>query len=157
LHDLLPESVRRITSAVDEGGRGPGASDAKLGRRVHELLAGRQLAVLDDAAERFRAESGRGSGLAVGGLQGVTDALAEANVATVLVGDPADATVFTGPEPTQIGVEKPHLNAVGVDSPSERRADEAIPFAALAVGADVVVMDERLDLPDGFAALLRHA
>ncbi|MFD2420117.1 Rv2629 family ribosome hibernation factor [Amycolatopsis pigmentata] len=157
LHDLLPEPVRRITSAVDEGGRGPGASEAGLDRRIHELLVGRQLAVLDDAAERFRAESGRESGLAVGGLRGVTDALAEANVATVLIGDPPEATVFTGPEPTQIGVEKPRLEAVGVASPSERRADEAIPFAAIAVGADVVVMDERLDLPEGFAALLRHA
>lgn len=156
LHDLLPEAVRRITSAVDEGGRGPGASDTRLDRRIHELLAGRQLAALDDVAERFRAERGRGSGLAVGGLEGVTAALSEANAATVLVGEPADATVLTGHEPTQIGLDKPRLDALGVSSPSEQQADEAIPFAAIAVGADVVIMDERLDLPDGFAALLRH-
>jgi hypothetical protein len=156
LHGLLPEAVRRITTEVDAGSRAPGSSHEELDRRVHELLAGRHLADLDDVAETFRAESGRDSGLAVSGLEAVTAALAEANVATLLVGSPGDTSVFAGPEPAQVAVGKAGLQALGVSDPEQRRADEAIPFAAVATGAAVVVLDERLDLWEGFGALLRH-
>ncbi|WP_326836076.1 Vms1/Ankzf1 family peptidyl-tRNA hydrolase [Amycolatopsis rhabdoformis] len=157
LLNLLPEPVRAITEQSDSGGRAAGADRTELDEYVRELLIGRRLGELDDLAERFHAETGRGSGLAVSGLEAVTAALSEANVATLLVGDPGDAHVLTGPEPTQVGVAKPRLAALGAGDPSAHRADEALPFAAVAVGADVVVMDERLDLQDGFAALLRHA
>ncbi|MET7997352.1 Vms1/Ankzf1 family peptidyl-tRNA hydrolase [Amycolatopsis sp. NPDC005232] len=153
---LLPEPVRAVTEETDAGGRAAGADRAELDEHVHELLAGRHLGELDDLAERFRAEAGRGSGLAVIGLEAVTAALSEANVATLLVGDPGDAEVLTGREPTQVGVAAPRLAALGASEPARHRADEALPYAAVAVGADVVVMDERLDLPGGFAALLRH-
>lgn len=153
---LLPEPVRAIAEETDAGGRAAGADRAELDEHVHELLAGRHLRELDDLADRFRAETGRGSGLAVSGLEAVTAALSESNVATLLVGDPGDAEVLTGPEPTQVGVAAPRLAALGATEPAPHRADEALPYAAVAVGADVVVMDERLDLPGGFAALLRH-
>lgn len=156
LHERLPEPVRRITRDVEGGSRASGSSHDELDRHVHELLAGRRLASLDDVAETFRAESGRASGLAVSGLEAVTTALAEANVATLLVGSPGDTSVFAGPEPTQVAVGKAGLQALGVPEPEQRRADEAIPFAAVATGADVVVLDERLDLWEGFGALLRH-
>ncbi|WP_432854993.1 Vms1/Ankzf1 family peptidyl-tRNA hydrolase [Amycolatopsis sp. CA-161197] len=156
LRDLLPEGVRRITTETEAGGRAQGADRAELDERIHELIAGWHLVQLDDLAARVRAELGRGSGLAVGGLEAVTGALAEANVATLLVGDPGNAEVLTGPEPAQVGVTESRLAALGVPDPTRHRADEALPFAAVAVGADVVVMDERIDLPDGFAALLRH-
>lgn len=156
LHGLLPEAVRRITTEVDTGSRAPGSSREELDRRVHELVTGRHLADLDDVAETFRAESGRESGLAVSGLEAVTTALAEANVATLLVGSPGDTAVFAGPEPAQVAVGKAGLQALGVAEPEQRRADEAIPFAAVATGAEVVVLDERLDLWEGFGALLRH-
>ena len=91
------------------------------------------------------------------GLEAVTAALAEANVATLLVGSPGDTSVFTGPEPAQVAVGKAGLQALGVSDPEQRRADEAIPFAAVATGAAVVVLDERLDLWEGFGALLRHS
>jgi hypothetical protein len=53
-------------------------------------------------------------------------------------------------------VGKAGLQALGVTEPEQRRADEAIPFAAIATRAEVVVLDERLDLWEGFGALLRH-
>ena len=157
LYRLLPESVRRIAQEVDAGSRAEGASHAELDRRVHDLLTGRHLAELDDLAERFRAESGRSEGLAVSGLEAVTAALAEANVETLLVGSPGDTAVFTGSDPAQVAVGKAGLQARGVADPARRRADEAIPFAAVATGAEVVVLDERLDLWEGFGALLRHS
>ncbi|MET7998104.1 Vms1/Ankzf1 family peptidyl-tRNA hydrolase [Amycolatopsis sp. NPDC005232] len=157
LQDLLPAAVREITAETDAGGRAPGANRAELDERIHELIGTRHLAELDDLAERVRAELGRRSGRAVCGLEGVTGALAEANVATLLVGAPGDLEVLTGPEPAQLGVTESRLAALGAPAPTRHRADEALPFAAVAVGADVVVMDERIDLPDGFAALLRHS
>ncbi|SFW80628.1 Vms1/Ankzf1 family peptidyl-tRNA hydrolase [Amycolatopsis australiensis] len=157
LHESLPEPVRRIAHEVDAGSRAAGSSRDELDRRVHELLTGRHLAELDDVAERFRAESGRGAGLAVSGLEAVTNALAEANVETLLVGSPGDTSVFGGPDPAQVAVGKAGLQALGVTAPEPRRADEAIPFAAVATGAEVVVLDERVDLWEGFGALLRHA
>lgn len=157
LRERLPEPVSRITTEVDGGSRASGSSREELDRHVHELLAGRRQASLDDVTEKFRAESGRASGLAVSGLEAVTTALAQANVATLLVGSPGDTTVFAGPEPAQVAVGKAGLQALGVREPEQRRADEAIPFAAVATGAEVVVLDERADLWEGFGALLRHA
>ncbi|MFB9927108.1 Vms1/Ankzf1 family peptidyl-tRNA hydrolase [Amycolatopsis halotolerans] len=156
LRERLPEPARSLTAEVDAGGRASGADRAELDRAVHELLTGQRLRELDDLADRFRAGAGRDSALAVSGLSAVTAALAEANVATLLVGGSGEASVYTGTEPTQVGVAKPRLDALGADDPARRRADEALPYAAVAVGADVVVMDERLDLADGFGALLRH-
>jgi hypothetical protein len=156
LHETLPEPVRRIATEVDAGSRAAGSSHEELDRQVHELLTGRHLAQLEDVAERFRAESGREAGLAVSGLEAVTSALAEANVEALLVGSPGDTTVFGGPDPAQVAVGKAGLQALGVPDPEQRRADEAIPFAAVATGAEVVVLDERLDLWEGFGALLRH-
>lgn len=157
LTERLPEPVRRITTEVDGVSRAAGSSRDELDRHVHELLGNRRLAGLDDVAETFRAESGRKSGLAVSGLEAVTTALAEANVATLLVGSPGDLSVFTGPEAAQVAVGKAGLQALGVTDPAQRRADEAIPYAAVATGADVVVLDERLELWEGFGALLRHS
>jgi peptide subunit release factor 1 (eRF1) len=156
LHETLPEHVRRLAHEVEGGSRAEGSSRVELDRRVHELLTGRHLAALDDLAEKFRAGTGREDGLAVSGLEAVTSALAEANVETLLVGSPGDTAVFGGPDPAQVAVGKAGLRALGVTEPEQRRADEAIPFAAVATGADVVVLDERVDLWEGFGAILRH-
>jgi hypothetical protein len=53
-------------------------------------------------------------------------------------------------------VGKAGLQALGVTEPEQRRADVAIPFAAIATRAEVVVLAERLYLWEGFGALLRH-
>ncbi|MGW5720330.1 Rv2629 family ribosome hibernation factor [Amycolatopsis sp. NPDC003865] len=156
LREMLPEHVGRIAHEVEGGSRAEGSSRAELDRRVHELLAGRHLAELDELAEKFRAGSGREDGLAVSGLEAVTSALAEANVETLLIGSPGDTAVFGGPDPAQVAVGKAGLQALGVPEPQQRRADEALPFAAVATGADVVVLDERVELWEGFGAILRH-
>ncbi len=157
LYTVLPEHVRRRTKEIEGGSRAAGASQDELDRRIGELLTGHHLARLDELAETFRAETGREQGLAVTGLDAVTTALAQANVATLLVGcDPAAATVYTGEEPAQVAVGKSELETLGVREPAAHPADEALPFAAIATGADVVVIDERLALWEGFGALLRH-
>ena len=117
LHESLPEHVRRLAHEVEGGSRAEGSSRAELDRQVHELLTGRHLAELDELAGQFRAGSGRADGLAVSGLEAVTNALAEANVETLLVGAPGDTAVFGGPDPAQVAVGKAELRALGVSVP----------------------------------------
>lgn len=151
LQELLPQRVARITRPIDTGGRASGASD-EVDRAVFELLAGQRLARADEIVERFR-QAGP-NGLAVQGIGPVTAELRESNVDTLLVGDPGAATVWTDGAGQLGGAQE--LEALGVRDPERIRADEAIPAAALARGADLVAVDERLDVEDGFGALLRH-
>jgi release factor family 2 len=156
LHDALPERVRTITTVVDGATRARGASNEGLDKAISEVITGRRLAELDDAVTRFRTEAGRDNGLAVEGLGPVTAALREGNVETLLVRDPADAEVFVGAQANQVGVAENETAVTEGEHVARRRADEALPFAAIAVGAGLVAIDERLDLAEGFGALLRH-
>jgi len=150
LLDLLPEHTRELTHPVTAGSRG---TPGELDTAVNEVISGQRLARLDELAERFR--SAGGHGLAVHGLGPVMAALREANVETLLIGTPVDQSVAVGDDPAQVGNAQ-ELNALGVADPRELRADEAVPFAAVAVGADLVAVNEHLELEDGFGAVLRH-
>ncbi|WP_406276110.1 hypothetical protein OH799_04600 [Nocardia sp. NBC_00881] len=58
---------------------------------------------------------------------------------------------MTGPRPNElIGP------ATDESAPTVRRADEALPVAALATGAEVTPVDEAAAPADGVGALLRH-
>jgi hypothetical protein len=92
----------------------------------------------------------------VTGLADVVTALAEANVDTLLIGDPGDAEVWIGENAGEIAVDGEGLRAFGVENGREQRVDEALPWAAFVSGASVTVMDERVDLKEGVGALLRH-
>lgn len=119
-----------------------------------ELVLSAKHRRLDEVLERFNSALGREDGLAVQGLDAVTAALVEGNVETLLISDPGDATVFTGESATQIAVSEPGLRTLGATEAHERRADEAIPVAAIAVGAGLVRVDSALT--EGFGAILRH-
>ncbi|GAB2994770.1 hypothetical protein GCM10017788_66350 [Amycolatopsis acidiphila] len=126
---------------------------------THEDVAGEVVLTekqrrLDEVLERFDNALHSESGLAVDGLEAVTSALVESNVETLLIADPGDGTVFTGESPTQIAVTEPELRTLGAAQAHERRADEAVPVAAIAVDADLVYVDSALT--EGFGAILRH-
>ncbi|WP_024876547.1 Vms1/Ankzf1 family peptidyl-tRNA hydrolase [Saccharomonospora piscinae] len=168
LLDALPEPVRGHAVEVQPGGRKPGSGEDELDRSIDELLADAVRARRDDVVERFTAELGKPTGLAVQGLEAVTTALREHNVATLLLGGLGSggngdtggevAEVLTGPEPALLALRENELTAQGIDAGDTRRAraDEALLVAAVAVGADVISVGERVDLTDGFGALLRH-
>ncbi|KAA9149328.1 hypothetical protein FPZ12_043455 [Amycolatopsis acidicola] len=143
VHEELPKRIQEIAREVTH-------TDV-----VEELVTATKQRRRDSVLERFRAELGRETGLAVEGLEAVTTALIEGNVETLLIGDPGDRTVFRGAEPTQLAVSEAELRAFGATEAHEHRADEAIPFAAIAVDAQLVAVDS--DLTEGFGALLRHA
>ncbi|WP_290052148.1 baeRF2 domain-containing protein [Amycolatopsis solani] len=156
LHTKLPPAVQDVTRELSAGSRAPGASQEELEREIRTVLAEQRLRVLDELAERFRIGSGRADGLAVTGLAEVVGALAEANVDALLIGEPGDAEVRVGRNAGEIALDRDGLAAFGVEDGREERADEALPWAALASGASVTVMDERIDLKEGVGALLRH-
>ncbi|MTD58818.1 Rv2629 family ribosome hibernation factor [Amycolatopsis pithecellobii] len=140
--DALPKHVGQITHEV-----------------THEDVAGELAAAekqrrLDEVLERFRGALGREDGLAGQGLEAVTNALLEGNVETLLVSDPGEETVWTGESPARVAVSEPELRALGETEAHENRADEALPAAAIVVGADLVHVDS--ELQEGFGAILRH-
>ncbi|TSE01986.1 hypothetical protein FOS14_00930 [Skermania sp. ID1734] len=134
-YDLLPEAAQRVTVRVEAGSRSTGFRNPELREQVRELFARRRLELMADAAERFMAASGRDE-LAAAGIAAVSNALEAANVDTLLLTEPANKTV----------------TVAGRTGP----ADEVLPYHALATGARIVRIDERLTLTDGFGALLRH-
>ncbi|MBK1784324.1 Rv2629 family ribosome hibernation factor [Prauserella cavernicola] len=157
LHDALPEQARRVATELQSGARNDNGSDNELREQVAALLTRTKQARRDEAAERFRAAFGQQQGLAVQGLQATTAALREANVEVLLVGDPGDAEVFTGGEPTLVALRRDELETLGADSISRQRVDEALPAAAIAGAAEIVATGETLEPTDGVAALLRHS
>lgn len=109
---------------------------------------------LGEVVDRFRGAVNQPDGLAVQGLEAVTAALREANVETLLVGNPGEDMVCTGSSPAQIALGEEELKAYGVTEIHRCRADEAVPAAAITVDADLMHVDE--ELVEGFGAILRH-
>lgn len=150
----VPERVRARVVQPGVGAR-PTGMDETVRRAITAELQKSWLGATTEVAERFRAEVGRGSGLAVSGIAPVCAALREDAVATLIIGDALDQTVLAGDDPTIIAPDADTLSTFGVAPSRTLRADEAIPFAAMACGAELVRADESLRVPDGFAALLR--
>ncbi|SFB01184.1 hypothetical protein SAMN05216266_103268 [Amycolatopsis marina] len=156
LHEALPEQARRLATEVEPGTRAPGSDPAQLSAAVREVIDQARRARLDEVAERFRAEDGRGQGLAAQGLDAVTAALRERKVDTLLVGDVTATNVLIGPDRSQVATKAEDLAGSGGATAGSYRADEALVVAAVATGADLVDVRDRLELDDGVGALLRH-
>lgn len=111
---------------------------------------------VQEAAKVFRRERGQAGGLAVEGVAAVCGALRDGNVATLLVGDLADLTVLTGASRTTVAPDAVVLSELGEPPCRVVRADEALPFAAVAVGAVIVQAAPELGLTDGIGAVRRY-
>ncbi|KZM73184.1 hypothetical protein [Nocardia terpenica] len=152
LTDALAPRGRRIvaletvTRASDSDRR---TIDVDVRRILREEAELRRRAVVDCFAQELR----RSPALAVQGLAATTAALRAAD-ADVLLVDPerlTDQKVRVGADPTQVAPQDIALGHTWL-----RRADEALPLAALASRADVVPTDRRCLPADGVGALLRH-
>lgn len=133
LSGMLPEALQPRTMILEGGGRTSGADYEETLARACELLADRRHVLVDEVLERFAAEDGRKSGLAVRGVDAVNAALEQANV----------EVLFVEPETVEARVG---------DVP----ADELLPYRAVETGADIVCPEDVHLSDDGFAALLRH-
>lgn len=153
----LPERVTALLVDVNVGARHSGFDDADLRHAIDQEFQLRRVAAIDDAAQRFTAERGRGEGLATEGIDGVTAALRAGAVETLIIGDVGDATVVAGDDLSTIAPNEKVLSELGTAPTRVLRADEALPMAAIATGAALIRTDERIEPTDGVAAILRYA
>ncbi len=157
LRDALPDRLRAHVVDVGDGGRIQAQYSDALEQEVSALVAERERQRIAARAEQFRAELAHGvDGLAVQGLSSVCAALREANVATLLIGADDGQRVYTGADPIELATDPEVLDELGLSVVDQDRADEALPLAAIAVGADLVVVGDELALQDGFGALRRY-
>lgn len=158
--DLTAELPQRVVSRVVElhvGARHSGFDDYALQHEIEQEFLRRRLGVIDDAAQRFIAETGRGSGLATEGLDGVTAALRAGAAETLIIGELGDATVVADDDFAVIAPNPNVLSELGAAPTQTLRADEALPMVAIATDASLVRTDERIAPKDGIAAVLRYA
>ncbi|MFY9917606.1 MAG: hypothetical protein WAL26_04315, partial [Mycobacterium sp.] len=116
----------------------------------------RRRCAIADVADRFGSEIERASGVAAEGLAAVCAVLREGDVDTLIVADLRDATVVTGENRTMVAPDADVLSELGEPAHRVVRADEALPFAAVAVGAGLVCVGDLIAPADGVAALLRY-
>ncbi|MFZ1178019.1 MAG: Vms1/Ankzf1 family peptidyl-tRNA hydrolase [Mycobacterium sp.] len=158
LADLVPELPERVAERVSQ--LHAGARKMIDEEDIRELTAAefdrRRGNEVTGIADRYEAEIGRGSRLAAEGLAAVCAALRDGNVDTLIVGDEGDATVVTGKARTTIAPDADALSELGEPVERVARADEALPFSAIAVGASLVRADNRIAPADGAGALLRY-
>ncbi|MDY6995778.1 MAG: hypothetical protein SW019_04220 [Actinomycetota bacterium] len=151
----LPARVAEQVIEVDAGARG-NIDVAALEHAIETRLQQRRADVIDTAAQRFRAEMDRDSGLATEGLAGVCAALREGAVETLMIGDLDDTTVLVGDSPTVLAPTPEVLSELGSVRSETVRADEALPFAAVLTDAELIALDQRMAPRDGVAAVLRY-
>jgi len=153
----LPERVAERVSQLPHGAREGRTTEDEVRDLIEAEFTRRRRAESADIAERFQTEIARGSGLAVEGLAPVCAALRVADVDTLIVGDLGDATVVAGEAPTTIATDPDVLSELGEPVQRVARADEAVPFAAIAVSASLVRADNPIAPAEGIGALLRYA
>lgn len=157
LVSALPQRVARRVTQLHAGARTSGISEEEISGLTAAEFARRRTAELSDVAQRFRAQLGRGSGLAAEGVAAVCAALRGGDVDTLIIGGLGDTTVVTGAARTTVAPDADALSELGEPVARVVRADEALPFAAIAVDASLVRADDRLTPADGVGALLRYA
>ena len=152
----LPERVTRRVSQLHAEARKGGIDSDEIWQLTAAEFARRRRIEMTDVADRFEAEIGRDSGFAAEGLAAVCAALREGDVDTLIVGELGDATVVTGKALTTVATDADVLSELGEPVERVARADEALPFTAIAVGASLVRADSQIEPADGVGALLRY-
>jgi hypothetical protein len=153
----LPHQVKALMVELQVGARHSGQDSDKVHQAIRATLIKRELATIDDAAQRFTAEIGRQSGLAADGLGPVCSGLRQGAVETLIIGDLGEETVVADEDLTTLAPNADVLSEQGAAAARTLRADEALPMFAVSVGASLVRTDERIAPADGIAAVLRYA
>lgn len=154
----LPDRIAKRVSALHAGALGHRAREAEVADEVEAEFARRRQAAVAEVTDRITAEMGRRSGLAVEGLAGVCAALRDGAVKTLIVGKGlGDTTVVTGKSHHIVAPDADALSELGEAPYGVARADEALPFAAVASNAALLTADDGFAPADGVAALLRFA
>jgi hypothetical protein len=153
----LPHRVAARVAQLRGAARNGRVRQDQVDHLVDKAFAEHRNAEITGIAERFAAETGRRSGLAAEGLVPVCAALRAGDVSTLIVGRIGDATVVTGKSRATVAPGADALSEWGEPVYRVARADEALPFAAVAVGARVIPAGDLINPIDGIGALLRYA
>ncbi|MFI6871725.1 hypothetical protein [Nocardia sp. NPDC050406] len=146
-----PSPTQRRIIELDGTGHGP--DNGELNTQIDKIVAETTQLWRADLLARYTATRARADGLATAGLPDTAAALRESAVAQLFVDGAAldDRQILVGDGHTQVATSAHELTG-----PAElRRADEAVPVAAIAGDSDIVPVDGELTLPDGVGALLR--
>ncbi|WP_071286095.1 hypothetical protein [Mycolicibacterium llatzerense] len=152
----LPKRLASEVVALPAGGSGKRMADHEARDFIDEVLRQRHQTEMHNSTATFTQERGRQSSRAAHGLAAVCAALRDGNVETLLIGDVGSATVVLGDDPTTVATDADTLSDLGQAPSAVIRADEALPFAAIAARSAIAYADDDLDLTDGIGALLRH-
>ncbi|WP_230313595.1 baeRF2 domain-containing protein [Nakamurella alba] len=149
--------TRELLVHLSTGGRADGTSERARAEAVDGALADfdarRAQAVLD----RFSEQEGS-QGAAVQGLDAVVDVLRKEQLDTLLLADDPTSTLtlWTGPDPSVVGLDAAELASLGVTEPHQVRADAALIWSTLGSGGAVQLYDrETVQFTGGVAAVLR--
>lgn len=153
----LTGHVARLVAELDLDATAIDERPELLAQGVQRLQA--ELQAAEEVAAVDRLHTGEAHGTAREGLGPVLAALRAGQVETLLVTDPAlgDQEVLVGPDRAQVALAADDVPEAGGRLARER-ADEALPAAAIATSADVLVLTGgQTEVADGVAALLRYA
>jgi hypothetical protein len=157
LMTTLNGRVAELAVALRVGARHSGHDFGQVAGAIEAELGKRRLAVIHDAAQRFAAQLGRQSGLAAQGLGPVCSALRQGAVETLIIGDIGEATVVADEGLTTVAPNADVLSEQGAAAARTLRADEALPWFAISVGAALIRTDTQITPADGIGAVLRYA
>jgi hypothetical protein len=157
--DLLADLPARAADRCVEVNAGARTSidEHELHEAISDAIERKHFAAVDDVADRYTAELGRGSGLATEGLAGVTAALRGGAVETLIIGEIGEATVVAGDDLATVSPDADVLSQLGEAPTQTLRADEALPMVAIATGASLVSAAARIKPADGVGAVLRYS
>ncbi|MBL1074128.1 hypothetical protein JK358_06940 [Nocardia sp. 2] len=147
-HGDDPEVCGRRVVEIDSGER------EMMRTTVRKVIAETADAHFQWTLRRYRTEADRPWGATTSGLAETTAALRERSVEQLLIDPTAidDRQVLVGDTHLDVATAAHELTGAA----EIRRADEALPAAALAGDSEIVPVDGRLTLPDGVGALLRR-
>ncbi|GHF28420.1 hypothetical protein GCM10010218_06930 [Streptomyces mashuensis] len=150
-------TVQSVATAEDVPPR-PGVGRALLENELTRLLDGRFAAADRGRLDRYRAQQAREPS-AADGMTAVVAALHRGRADTLLVNDPVrlPARVWAGAEPTQLALSAEELRAARATAVREEAAEDALLWAAVGTGAELLVVPSgTLTLRDGAGVLLRY-
>lgn len=159
VRDALPQEQQALWRELP-GGRGHDGSDQLLAQRVSDLVALHSANATLELLAEYAQERGQDK-RACDGLADVVEALRKAQVETLLLttDTAADATLWFGPEPTQLGTSSAELRDLGVDDATEGPLVDVLIRAAVGTAAGIhLVPAEMEQAPEaGIGAVLRYA
>jgi len=162
--DGVGQRVRELLVEVPGGSRSGAVNEEAFAQRVRATLDDFQVRRRERVLRVFRQERGRDEG-AVTELGDVIEVLRRGQVRDLVLAEPplgqdsalAHRTMWVGPDPLQVGLDRGDLESIGVtDGARELPAEVALVRAAIGQDAGVTfAVDGSVDLIDGVGAVLR--